>query len=622
MKVSIMGDTMPTSRAIDSLNLDPFNIAPSPIAGGSHSVNDPYHPANDQRQRENDRDYVFRQRDVNPLKLTLGWELEANHVPQIVPNGVNHIGDGSVNGDGAEFVVLPAVTKSPRYVLGLLKGLVHSPKLNTDESCGFHVHVSAMGLALPKMRHWALATEHLALQVEDSAFKAVPDSRKDNQYCRRIRPIQNGARFVSSKYSNDRRYHWLNTVEMFRPNGIRTIENRLLGHTHRWKYVLAWALFTMELAQRGWDVANHPFVIGNHVEALENLLQRIITEIKPLDKRSLPAPQWIYEGLAKHGIDQSTWDRPLAKLTETEYRLKGMSLPFYSDNQPEIENESDDEDSCACGCGEEGRCEDQTHSDGDCDSNYCDRCHENGDCGGSPSCERCIADRHDEGEDCGRERCGSCHPRPRLTPNVEVNQGGTVTGRITSSNISVHPSNAPLTMGSLRAAVSASRSQPIDYAAFYHMPMVTIPLQNTINDAVIYGQGIADMLWVDESVNVGTSVLPTVPEAWNLPMTDAERLASDARERSSPSQSGRALTIAEANEHIAHRQECRARDMMTALERDASIERMQMRRGCPVDCRNSHDTDCLTCGQSWGEHSGHDCTQGGGIRGSFPIGGR
>lgn len=488
------------------------------------SVISPYHPANEHRPSHNsdNRDYTFRQRNATKLSLTLGWELEANRVANKVPNGVEQIGDGSVNGDGAEYVVMPAVTKSPRYVLGLLKDLVHAPNLNTDESTGFHVHVSASNVTLPRMRQWALATEHLAMMIEDLAFKAVPDSRKDNQYCRRIRPLTSGHRFVSSKYSNDRRYHWLNTVEMFRPNGIRTIENRLLGHTHRWKYVLSWALFTMELATHGWELAHKPFTVNDHVSPLESLLKAIMTEIKPLDKRHEPIPQWVYAGLKRHGIEPNAWERPLARLTEIEYDLKGYSKPFYSDNQPEIPNrEREDDDYCPCGCDTEGRCDSQMHSDGDCESNYCDYCHEDGNCSGSPRCERCRENRHDEGEDCENIRCSTCHPTPRVTvrpvavnPLPSVGSTVTFTRPVTgSSNVTIHPSNEiesrlgysaivhPDTFNTMQAEVNSLHNMTVDNEALRINQIVTARAY----DAGLYGQSIAHICY-DESVNVGTNV--------------------------------------------------------------------------------------------------------------------
>src|ERR1035437_2227150 len=228
------------------------------------------HPLNRHHGHETERNstYVFRRRQTK-LNLTLGWELEANRKPSNIPEGIELISDGSVDDDSAEYVVMPAITRSPRYVLGLLKDLVHLPGLNTNKSCGFHIHVSASNISsIARMRQWAIATEHLAMLVEDLAFKAVPESRKSNQYCRRITPLHGGESFPSRKYDNSRRYNWLNTVEMFRPGGIRTIEVRLLGHTHRWKYLLAWSLFSMELASRGWKVSNDPYNVTKHVELI------------------------------------------------------------------------------------------------------------------------------------------------------------------------------------------------------------------------------------------------------------------------------------------------------------------------------------------------------------------
>lgn len=458
-----------------------------------NGVNDPYHPANARRNMhsESSERYTYTVRKPRKLQFSLGWELEANHVPTRYPLGVEQISDGSVNGDGAEFVVLPAITKSPRYVLGLLKDLVHAPKLNTDKSCGYHVHVSAAGLSLLKLRRWAIATEQLAVAVEDLAFKAVPDARQSNQYCRRIRPIQVGAQFSSSKYNNERRYHWFNIVEMFRPNGIRTMEIRLLGNTHRWKYLLAWTFFSMELANRGWELMHNPFDMQKHISALSHLLELIAIDIKPLEKRSDPIPQWIYNGLNELGIPANSWDRPLAKLSDAENEVKGLSKKFYSDNQATEENESsDDEDLCPCGCGEESYCDHERHNNGDCESMYCSYCHDNGDCGGVPDCEQCIDARHDDGEDCERTTCRRCHPR-----SIQTTFTDTVSANVTGNS-------DPLTVQSLNAAVTELRANngiPNMGSDFYGNPLTEV-LNTTIDNTNISVVRVGHVSF-DESVN-------------------------------------------------------------------------------------------------------------------------
>lgn len=404
---------------------------PNENVAHAFSVIDPDHPDNYFNHNDANGSYTYRtRRRSKKLNFTLGWELEANHTPSRIPKGVNHISDGSVNGDGAEFVVLPAITKSPKYVLGMLKELVHSPHLNTDDSCGFHVHVSASNLTIKHMRDWAIATEHLALMVEEKAFKAVPKSRQGNSYCRRIQPTTHGTAFYSHKYDNTRRYHWLNTVEMFRPGGIRTIEVRLLGNTHRWKYVLTWSVFCMELARRGWELSLNPFDINLHTNALNQMLDLIEKEIKPIDKRNEPIPQWVYNALKTFDIEPNAWDRPLAKLAEHESDVSGLPKKYYSDNQVTEPNDDSDDDedsnSCACGCGESDRCDYQIHDDGDCDSAYCLRCHENGDCTGRASCDNCISDAHSNNQNCGRETCRTCERRQAIrSSNVTIHEGTT-----------------------------------------------------------------------------------------------------------------------------------------------------------------------------------------------------
>ena len=334
---------------------------------------------------------------IPKVKFSLGWELEANHGAVRSPAGVQIHSDGSVNGDSMEYVVMPTLVKSVTYVLGLLKDLVHAPELNTDKSCGFHVHVAPMGIKVPVMRRWAIIAQSLAKAIEAEAFAAVPDARQSNQYCRKI-VLLNGMRFSASKYSNDSRYNWLNIVEMFRPAGIRTIEVRLLGNTHRWKYLAAWSLFSLELGRQAWRVLHNPLAHDSAVQSLQYLLSRIKDEIKPLEKRGEPVPQWVYDGLKSLGVDYSKWDRPLAELVAKECDALGIRKRFYSDNQATIETQNDDQDLCWHDVDRENDvCGDCDHADGNCESRYCGLCrmsaHRNGDLCEYENCLRCDAQR-------------------------------------------------------------------------------------------------------------------------------------------------------------------------------------------------------------------------------------
>lgn len=391
----------------------------------TRSVLDPRRPEN----RHNDcrREHSFtwngpRVKCAPKVEFSLGWELEANNEAARYPDGVQKMSDGSVNGDSAEYVVLPSVTKNARFVLGLLKDLVHAPELNTDKSCGYHVHLAPRKTTLAKSREWALACQRLALAIEEKAFKAVPDARQENSYCRKVELLQHGTRFQSAKYGNDLRYQWLNIVEMFRPGGIRTVEVRLLGNTHRWKYLLAWSTFCLTLGAEAWHLIHSNGDMTKSVEHLERLLDGIIEEVKPLDKRGEPIPEWVYIALKGLGIEYTAWERPLQKLAAAECSVSGVARRWYSDAQTTVENESDDDnnDSCECGCGEEGRCYNQIHDDGDCDSNECQRCHENGDCAGDRHCTYCREVLHSAGEYCGDRHCYSCIRRNRVPAELPL----------------------------------------------------------------------------------------------------------------------------------------------------------------------------------------------------------
>lgn len=356
-------------------------------------------------------------RRIPKVEFSLGWELEANNGASRVPAGVSVISDGSVNGDSIEYVSLPSVVRSPRFALGLLKQLVHAPNLNTDKSCGFHIHLSPRGVTQVKARQWALACEALALRIEEQAFDAVPDSRKGNTYCKGITPLRSGEKFSANKYSNPRRYHWLNTVEMFRPGGIRTVEVRLLGNTHRWKYLTSWSLFCLSLAREAWNVSHDPSSLNHSVDVLQSILKGIAEEVKPLARKSEPIPSWVYDGLKRNGIDFTKWERPLAKIADTESEIVRGYKVWYSDNQPTVENDSDDEQDednlCPCGCGDEGRCTRQIHDDGDCCRWDCEACHENGDCA-TERCISCREDAHGDNRLCTWSTCSACMITRRL----------------------------------------------------------------------------------------------------------------------------------------------------------------------------------------------------------------
>lgn len=486
------------------------------------SIIDPRRPELNTLDNMSRGTYTFRPR-FRSVEFSLGWELEANHRAKRVPSGVSLHSDGSVNGDAMEYVVMPTVVKSPRYVLGLLKELVHSPELNTDDSCGFHVHMSPRHTSDKAMKKWALMCQILASEIEEDAFNAVPDSRKNNQYCKSISLMHNGQKFSASKYNNPSRYHWLNIVEMFRPSGIRTVEMRLLGHTHRWKYLLAWSLFTLMLGREAWELMQTPLYESKKIGAVDRLkgiLTRIKEDVKPLSKRSEPMPDWVYSGLSNMGIDFTKWERPLAKIRDAESEALGRVKVYYSDAQATIEPRESNGSECECGCGEEGRCYAQMHSDGDCDSSYCGECHSEGNCNGPRRCDECQSACHSDGEDCTRPSCAPCTWEFRS--ETLVSTSGTVEPRqgVTSGTPHI------MSVSEYSALV-----HPALYAELNALHTARIENINlTATNAMLYGEGMAQVIY--EPLPVGELFDAPLATAQGLDIMTGEELeATVLRER-------------------------------------------------------------------------------------------
>ncbi len=219
------------------------------------------------------------------MAFTLGWELEANRRASITPTRSILERDGSVSGDGAEYKIREEYVTSPDIVIETLKELVSDSALRVDRSCGFHVHIGLYGNRNQTQgRVWASWMVTLARSIENSAFESVPESRRNNNYCRRFGENSTAVQSVSysaSKYSNDGRYYWMNVVEMFRPGGIKTVEIRLLGNTRRFSYLLAWISVCNLMARSAWRLTNDPSALVEETLKLKRYFERVRDQIRP-----------------------------------------------------------------------------------------------------------------------------------------------------------------------------------------------------------------------------------------------------------------------------------------------------------------------------------------------------
>lgn len=190
-----------------------------------------------------------------PPNFTFGWELEACRVATGYYPEIAACHDGSVNGDGMEYKIKPEHVRDAPRSLAALRALTMDPHIQTDKSCGFHVHVG-IPTASRHADKWAECFVALAREVEEAVFRSVPLTRRENEYCRKWSRSLAGIKereYHASKYDNSPyRYQWVNIVEMFRRGGIRTVEVRLMGDSKNYLYLMAWSSFCRLMAQSAW----------------------------------------------------------------------------------------------------------------------------------------------------------------------------------------------------------------------------------------------------------------------------------------------------------------------------------------------------------------------------------
>lgn len=216
--------------------------------------------------------------------FTMGWELESTQEcrPGQLPEGIVSGTDGSVNGAGVEYRLRERFVSSPRDGMRALFNLVKKDWVETDRSCGFHVHLGLRNETESKSRVWAAWMITLAKNIEDSVFASVPNSRQNNSYCMRWKGvyITEGSmryRYARNKGENSHRYQWINPVEMFRSEGIRTVENRLMGDTKDYYLLLAWISAYMMMGRTALELIEDPSLLDVRVEGLKSVYENVGT---------------------------------------------------------------------------------------------------------------------------------------------------------------------------------------------------------------------------------------------------------------------------------------------------------------------------------------------------------
>lgn len=207
-------------------------------------------------------------------RVTMGWELEAIRNALHTPSGVERARDGSVNGDGAEYRTTRQLIDQPQANVNALYALASDRSLDVDTSCGFHVHTGLPEVSRGAKRQWALFFYELGRRVENDAFRAVPESRRNNTYCRRLLPGANCVGYYD-QIPPPNRYQWINISNLFIDGEIETVEIRLLGSTRRPSYLVGWLAACVAMANSAFRLVYDPTRLDRETAYMRDVFQTV-----------------------------------------------------------------------------------------------------------------------------------------------------------------------------------------------------------------------------------------------------------------------------------------------------------------------------------------------------------
>lgn len=193
-------------------------------------------------------------------KILSGFEYECTSARPTTPewdliaNNYVRKHDGSVHGDSIEFV--SARASSPADTIRHFRALLANCQTSVDSSCGTHFHFSVNRadsderLCQRVYRKFTNNLYFIGSQFEEALFDLMPESRRNNEFCKKLSlefsAFTRGKTLRAkmgtihgNKYDNRKRYCWINFVELWRRDGIGTVEFRLLGETKRIEYIAA-----------------------------------------------------------------------------------------------------------------------------------------------------------------------------------------------------------------------------------------------------------------------------------------------------------------------------------------------------------------------------------------------
>ena len=214
--------------------------------------------------------------EVNKFKRACGIELEtvyngsgsSGEVASECHYNFTHTYDGSISGDGVEFISRPMVGDRLFSEVDHITDWLHDNEFSVNRSCGYHLHIDARDLYWPELTGIML----LGNACENIIYSMMPSSRSGSNWCKKtpisshdLLSIQSNQDFINSWYSgsdcrrsrekyNDSRYHGIN---MHSRVYLGTIEFRHHSGTTNPMKIKNWITICQSLVEKGAELGKH-----------------------------------------------------------------------------------------------------------------------------------------------------------------------------------------------------------------------------------------------------------------------------------------------------------------------------------------------------------------------------
>lgn len=171
-------------------------------------------------------EYFSWANDLGNREIGIEVEVEGNYLPDHI-NGWNIKGDGSLRGNGLEYILPQPVGRNVyEKRINLLYDTFHKPpfSINPSDRCGVHIHLNCRELEFEQIFNFIV----LYLICEDLLMHWCGDEREGNSFCLRAKD----AEWLIYQLINDKKNHSFNystNMETFKYASINIAALRRYG---------------------------------------------------------------------------------------------------------------------------------------------------------------------------------------------------------------------------------------------------------------------------------------------------------------------------------------------------------------------------------------------------------